>query len=434
MNNLKGLFVFSITNMLERFGFYLMMSVIISSFMEDGGYGMQTAGVYYSFFYTAIYISMIIMGLIGDFVNRRKIIIFGMALMAIGYLSYFIMSKGNELSLIIPGTILILGLGAFKTNLMVQVFDLHKNNLRNGAIGYMIFYAFINIGAFFAPIASVFIKQNFGINSVFLVSAVFTLLAFAIYYFFPVSTEIEHESQINQREIIANDIVDSPKVSPIQSKTSSISYGVDKIIGLLFLVFLVPIFWIAFHQTGLTYVFYIRDLFPLDSYPLKKLSIANPVANIFFSIFGVLLLYIFVKIRKTYSIFPFISIGMLIVAIGYFVPAYDAANISGKISYMSALIPILIIALGELIIVPFITLGFYHFSPAKVRGLFLGLFMALTAFGNNFLFIYAIAYDKFGAESAFKSIVIHVLVCAASVFIIWILIKKLSNRQENPMQ
>jgi dipeptide/tripeptide permease len=158
----------------------------------------------------------------------------------------------------------------------------------------------------------------------------------------------------------------------------------------------------------------------------------NPIAILIFSILSILLLYFFAKIKNVLSIFLFIGIGMIVVAIGYFIPAYCSANITCNVSYMSALLPIIIIALGETFIGPFIALGFYHFSPAKVRGLFMGLYMALAAFSNSLLFIYAIAYQKHGAASTFKSIVIHILICAVSVFVFWFIVNKLTRKEKNP--
>lgn len=432
MNNLKGLFVFSITNMLERFGFYALMSILILSFMEVRGYSGEEAGYLYTIFYTAMYISMLIMGLIGDFVNRRKVIIAGMVSMAIGYFLYSMMSKGNEISLIIPGIFLILGVGAFKTNLQVQVGDLYRNNLKNGVLGYLIFYSMINVGAIFAPLVAVYFKKEYGFDSVYLLSGGTMLLALALYYLTPVTIETEQESQIEQRKVKTNDIINSSEVAPIVERSENGGYGIDKLIGLIFLIFLVPIFWVAFHQNALVYVFYVRDFIDLNGYSPEILQAINPIALVLFSIIGVVLMYFFLKIKRSHSIFLFLMTGMFIVAIGYLIPVYGLTNLSGKLSYFNyAVIPMVIITLGELFISPFLILGFYHFSPAKVKGLFMGLFMAISAVGNLLLFIYAKVYETHGAAQTFLEIVIHVLICTALVFLVWLLIKKLSSLNKN---
>jgi len=424
MNNLKDLFVFSITNMLERFGFYALMSILIMSFFEQRGLSMKASGYYYSIFYSAIYVSMLIMGLVGDFANRRKVILGGMIAMTIGYVLYSIMSKENETSVIISGIFLVLGLGAFKPNLQVQVGDLYKNNFKNGALGYIIFYSFLNLGAIFAPLAAATIKDLYGINSVFLLSASATLLALTLYYIGTNSTKMENEP--TESDKVNTNITYIRESEHRNENLYNENYGIDKLIGLIFLIIIVPFFWMAFNQRGLIYTFYLRDFVDLNGYSTEIFQTMNPIMVVLFSIIGVVLMYFFVNIKRVYSIFPFIGIGMIIVAIGYFIPSYGLANLSGKLPYTYAVLPVIIMTLGELFISPFLTLGYYHFSPAKVRGLFMALFMSITAVGNMLLFRYSIDYDKYGAQYTFNKIVIHILICSSAVFIVWFIIKQIS--------
>lgn len=428
MKNLKGLFVFSLTKMLERFGFYAMMSILVISFLEDRVFSVGEATHFYSIFYFSIYISMLLMGLVGDFINRRKVISSGMALMAIGYFLYSFMSKENDISLIIPGALIVIGVGAFKTDLQVQVGDLFKNNVKNGAIGYLIFYSFINLGAVFSPIIALYFRKHFGFDSVFLLSGSVSILAFILYNSFPISFEIEGEVS-KQSDPNINNNSDASGHIYIKENRNNVKYGLDKLLGLFFLIFIVPFFWIAYNQNGLVFLFFVRDFIELKANSIETIQTINPIAFVLLSIIGVLFMYFLVKIRSIYSIFLFIGIGMIIVAIGYFIPVYGLGNISGKLSYSYALIPILIITLGEVFISPFLMLGFYHFSPERLRGLFMGLFLFITAIGNMLLFIYAVDYEIYGALHAFQKIVIHVLISAAAVFLFWFLIKKLSVKK-----
>ncbi|MBN2728861.1 MAG: MFS transporter [Bacteroidales bacterium] len=431
MKNLKGLFVFSITNMLERFGFYSMMAILFLSFMDQRGLAPQEAGYYYSIFYIAIYGAMFLMGIVGDFVNRRKVVYSGIIVMAIGYILYHLMSKNNEISLIIPGILVVFGLGAFKTNLQVQVGDLYRNNIKNGAVGYLIFYTLINVGAIFAPFAAVYLRNEYGVNSVFLLSGLVTITAFALYYFVPVSTVTEQNSEDNQKGVGFENNNSTLNTSSVNKRLENTKFGTDKLIGLIFLIIVVPVFWIAFHQNGLVYTFYVRDFIELNGNAPELIQSVNPIAYILLSIIAVPIIFFFVEIKKAQSIFPIIGIGMVIAAIGYFIPAYGLANLTGKLSSNFAIIPMVIITLGELLISPFLILGFYHFSPTQVKGLFMGLFLVITAIGNQLLFTYGIIYDKYGAAHAFMNIVIHILICAAAVFIIWVVVKRLGSIKMN---
>ena len=122
---------------------------------------------------------------------------------------------------------------------------------------------------------------------------------------------------------------------------------------------------------------------------------------------------------------------MILVAIGYFIPIYGLEIFSTKLPFEYAIMPIVIITLGELLVVPFITLGFYHFSPTTLRGLFMGLYLFVTAIGNSFLFKYAKVYEELGANITFQKIVIHILICAAIASLFWIFIRWFSSQIDN---
>ena len=56
--------------------------------------------------------------------------------------------------------------------------------------------------------------------------------------------------------------------------------------------------------------------------------------------------------------------------------------------------------------------------------------MMLTAIGNMLLFQYASSYQTHGAESTFSKIVIHVLISAIAVLIVWLIIKRVSQKNK----
>lgn len=428
MNNLKGLFVFSITNMLERFAFYAMMAILVLSFTEGSGYSNEQAGTFYTIFYTAVYISTLLMGLLGDFINRKQIVYTGIIGLVIGYFLYYLMPKGNEITLIIPGIIFVLGYGAFKTNLLVQVGDLYKHNIKNGSLGYLIYYAFINLGAIFAPFTSIYLKREYGMDSIFLLSGGVTILAFLLYYLVPISTE-SGDSPTNSKPTIIDDIIDTPEFAPTIKSITNVKFGADKIIALIFLILFVPAFWMAYHQNGLVLTMYIRDLVAFGGFDPAYFQTVNPIAIVLLTLIIVPIIYHLVKLKRTHSILAFIAIGIILATIGYSIPIFELSNFSGKLPYQYAIIPLVMISLSEVFIVPFLTLGFYQFSPEKLKGLFMGLFLTITALGNNLLFYYARTYQVFGAVNAFMSIVIHILICAVVFLIVWLIIRRLQVRQ-----
>ena len=168
-NHPKGLLAASLSNMGERFGFYIMMAILSLFLMSKFGLEKSNAGIIYSVFYFCIYAFALIGGLIADKTKKYKSTIqVGIVLMAIGYLLIAIPtptpvpSLGLYLTLTCFGLFVIaFGNGLFKGNLQALVGQMYDNEkygkMRDS--GFSLFYMFINIGAIFAPLIAVFVRN-----------------------------------------------------------------------------------------------------------------------------------------------------------------------------------------------------------------------------------------------------------------------------------
>ncbi len=161
----KGLIAASLSNMGERFGFYIMMAILTLFLMSKFGLSETTATVVYSIFYGAIYALALVGGIIADRTKKYKSIIqLGILIMAIGYFIIAIPTPTPVTSLPLYLTITCLGLlaiafgnGLFKGNLQALVGQMYDNEkyskMRDS--GFSLFYMFINVGAIFAPVIAV---------------------------------------------------------------------------------------------------------------------------------------------------------------------------------------------------------------------------------------------------------------------------------------
>lgn len=168
-NHPKGLVAASLSNMGERFGFYIMMAILSLFLMSKFGLDKSNAGVIYSVFYFSIYALALVGGLIADKTKKYKSTIqVGIILMAIGYLIIAIPTPtpvpnlGLYLTLTCVGLFVIaFGNGLFKGNLQALVGQMYDNEkygkMRDS--GFSLFYMFINIGAIFAPMIAVAIRN-----------------------------------------------------------------------------------------------------------------------------------------------------------------------------------------------------------------------------------------------------------------------------------
>lgn len=170
-NHPKGLLAAALANMGERFGFYTMMAILSLFLMSKFGLDETKSGIIYSVFYFSIYILAFVGGLIADGTrNYKGTILAGLCLMAIGYLLIAIptptpVPEGSfllYLGLTCFGLFVIaFGNGLFKGNLQALVGQMYDNEqygkMRDS--GFSLFYMFINVGAIFAPLVAVGVRN-----------------------------------------------------------------------------------------------------------------------------------------------------------------------------------------------------------------------------------------------------------------------------------
>ena len=164
-NHPKGLLAASLSNMGERFGFYIMMAILTLFLMSKFGLNETTATVVYSIFYGSIYGLALVGGIIADRTKKYKSTIqMGITIMAIGYLIIAIPTPTPVSNMPLFLVITCLGLlaiafgnGLFKGNLQALVGQMYDNpeygKMRDS--GFSLFYMFINVGAIFAPVIAV---------------------------------------------------------------------------------------------------------------------------------------------------------------------------------------------------------------------------------------------------------------------------------------
>lgn len=170
----KGLLAAALSNMGERFGYYIMNAVLVLFLCSKFGLSEEKSTLIYSFFYAGIYVLALVGGWIADKTqNYKGTIMTGLTVMALGYviLSIPILSTSQNIGWLLPLTcaalfIIAFGNGLFKGNLQAIVGQMYDNLEADAAkkgekelmiakskrdSGFQIFYVFINIGGVLAP-------------------------------------------------------------------------------------------------------------------------------------------------------------------------------------------------------------------------------------------------------------------------------------------
>lgn len=178
----KGLLAAALSNMGERFGYYIMNAVLVLFLCSKFGLNEATSGSIYSVFYAGIYLLSLVGGIIADRTqNYKGTIQKGLMTMAAGYilLAIPITATSTNQTWLLPLTCVALfmiafGNGLFKGNLQAIVGQLYDNfeaeEAKKGEealklakdkrdSGFQIFYVFINVGGLIAPFVAPLIRS-----------------------------------------------------------------------------------------------------------------------------------------------------------------------------------------------------------------------------------------------------------------------------------
>ncbi|GAC1560655.1 MAG: peptide MFS transporter [Beijerinckiaceae bacterium] len=200
----RGLAFLFTTEMWERFSYYGMRALLVlymTKYLLLNGRADNVAGLaalkralaslfgpldiqplssqIYGLYSGLVYLTPIFGGLIADRVlGRRRTIIIGAALMAIGHFMMIF-----ESLFLLALLTLILGNGAFKPNISVQVGDLYVPSDPRRDRAFSIFYVGINLGAFLAPLVCGSLGERIGWHYGFAAAGIGMTLGLCIYIF-----------------------------------------------------------------------------------------------------------------------------------------------------------------------------------------------------------------------------------------------------------
>ncbi|MCD8041960.1 MAG: peptide MFS transporter, partial [Tannerellaceae bacterium] len=457
-----------LANMGERFGFYTMMAILVLFLQTKFGLDGKDAGLIYSTFYFLIYILAFVGGLIADKTrNFKGTILTGIVVMALGYVILAVPTPTPVANLPFYLTLTCFGLfiiafgnGLFKGNLQALVGQMYDNEtyskMRDS--GFSLFYMFINVGAIFAPMAAVYVRNwwvtvnGFTYNADLpalchsylnqtqtpeaaatfadlaaksSVAPVTDLGTFANEYLNIFTTGFHYAFAVAILAMAISLVIyivnknrfPDPKVKTKGTgEAGAIEMDAKEVrqrLLALFAVFAVVIFfWFSFHQNGLTLTFFAKEYTDLN---LFGMPIAAELFQSLNPLFVVLLTPIVLAVfewqrgrGKEPSTPKKIAIGMGIAAAAYVVMAVvsytanlplhkeiiEAGTSPIKVTPMLLMVTYLILTVAELYISPLGISFVSKVAPPQYQGIMQGGWLGATALGNQLLFIGAILYES----------------------------------------
>lgn len=180
----KALFVLFLTEMWERFAYYLMVGILFLYLTDTttGGKGMDQkhgADIVGSFI-ALVYLTPFIGGLLADrYLGYIKSIFIGGLMMASGY---FCLAAPGDTALFVGLVLIIVGNGFFKPNISTILGNIYNREdlkpLKDNA--YNIFYMGINIGAFVCNFVAAYLRNKYGWGYAFAAAGVGLLIGLCI--------------------------------------------------------------------------------------------------------------------------------------------------------------------------------------------------------------------------------------------------------------
>ncbi len=182
----KGLPYLFLTEMWERFGYYLMLGIffLYMTDVDKGGLGLEKkeASDIFGTYIALVFITPFVGGLLADRVlGYRLSISIGGALMGLGYM---LLAIPGYTTFYVSLGLMIVGNGFFKPNISTLLGNLYNNPQFKPQkdSGYNIFYMGINVGAFICNFFAAYLRNNFGWGYAFFAAGVGMFIGLIVFW------------------------------------------------------------------------------------------------------------------------------------------------------------------------------------------------------------------------------------------------------------
>jgi POT family proton-dependent oligopeptide transporter len=438
----KGLYVLFFTELWERFSFYSMRAiltlytagVVLAALAQEkaGGQADQIYGAYLGFVYASTFVG----GMLADrLLGQRRAIYIGGSLMALAQFTLaghaMLVSAGRPVSTLNWMFFLGLGLlsagnGFFKPNISTIVGTLYAPGDARRDVGFTIFYMGINIGAFLASFSGG-IAQSFGWHLGFLLAGVGMVLGMIIFTFGmrsigdrglpPAGASLRAVGRLgvpNGLALLVGVAAFIPAAGYLISNPEWVQYlsliiagpvvlyllwealrgsreEAGRMMVILVLCTFSMMFWGFFELAGSTITRFTEDA--VDRVVMNKevpaaflANVVNPLLIILMSI-PVAGLWVWLDRKRIEPSSPFkfvmglgfLSFGFVMLLVGAKTASTDA---SGRCAMIWLILAFFFHTTGELCLSPVGLSTITKLSPARLVGMFMGVWFLSSALGN----------------------------------------------------
>ena len=420
-----GLYVLFFTEMWERFSYYGMRAILVlylvaQTTSDNAGLGWTNgeALALYGWYTMLVYVASIPGGWIADkFLGQKKSVLYGGILLVAGHSILAV----EQLWAFYTGLgLIIAGVGMLKPNISTMVGGLYKQGDIRRDKGFTIFYIGINLGAFLSSLIVGYVGEvhgwhyGFGLAGIGMAAGLIQYLA-GQKYLKQVGNFLGASENTLEKEAMKKPLTKIEK---------------DRVIVLFISFLLVIVFWGAFEQAGGLMNIYASEktnrLLMGWEVPASWFQSLNAMFIIFLGT-SVAAYWASRKLKgqTSTSLFKMI-IGLIIMGTGFFFMTAAAGQYesNGASAMYWLVLAYLFHTVGELCISPVALSYITKLAPLKYSSLMMGVYFAMTGFGNKLAGLLGEASEQLGEFTIFTGIAVF---CVTFGFLVLLFRKKLET-------
>ena len=427
-----GLYVLFFTEMWERFSYYGMRAILVlylvaEATADNAGLGWSNGDALslYGTYTMLVYVASIPGGIIADkLIGQRKSVLLGGILLVFGHSVLAV----EEMWAFYTGLGLIIGgVGMLKPNISTMVGGLYKQGDIRRDKGFTIFYIGINVGAFLSSLIVGYVGEVYGWHYGFGLAGIGMALGLIQYVLgqkhlkhvgnFLGTSENEEEKAASKRPL-----------SKIEK---------DRVVVLFISFLLVIVFWGAFEQAGGLMNIYASE-------KTNRMLMGWEVPASWFQSLNAMFIIIFGTVVAAYwakrklngklstSLFKMI-LGLIIMGAGFFfmTGASMQYDDGGSSAMYWLVLAYLFHTIGELCLSPVALSYITKLSPVKYGSIMMGVYFAMTGFGNKLAGLLGESASELGEYTIFTGIAVFCVLFGLLVMVFRNKLEKLTHGSED---
>lgn len=414
-----GLYILFFTEMWERFSYYGMRAILVLYLVQatsdkNAGLGWSNgeALALYGWYTMFVYVASIPGGWIADkFLGQKKSVLYGGLLLVAGH---SILAVEQMWAFYSGLALIILGVGLLKPNISTMVGGLYKQGDIRRDKGFTIFYIGINVGAFLAGLIVGYVGEVHGWHYGFGLAGIGMALGLIQFML--------GQKYLKQVGNYLGESTDQEEKDSINKPLTKVEK--DRVVVLFISFLLVIVFWGAFEQAG-----GLMNIYTSEKTNRMLMGWEVPASwfqslnSLFIILLGTLIASYWAKRKlkgkEASSLFKMI-IGLIIMGTGFFFMTAAAAQYQsvGSSAMYWLVLAYLFHTVGELCLSPVALSYITKLAPVKYASLMMGIYFAMTGFGNKLAGLLGEASENLGEYTIFTGIAIFCILFGGLVLLL----------------